>query len=61
MLCPKNATWPPGVSAGLSIAHSRSARSGMLVYCDRSLPARLPGYWTATHFVPPVNALANGT
>ena len=44
MLCPKNATWPPGVSAGLSMAHSRSARSGMLVYCDRSLPARLPGY-----------------
>lgn len=55
MLWPKNATGPGWGSAGLSIAQRRSARSGMLVYCDRSLPARLPGYWTATHRVPPVN------
>ena len=38
--------------------------SGRLWLAARSrwrVPARLPGYWTATHLVPPVNALANDT
>ena len=33
----------------------------MATYWDRSLPARLPGYWTATHFTPRVKARAKGT